>query len=226
MPDYQQILQTAFPDNTFGDTARAIREGIALGDDTINGIPLLNTPVGKDIRGLIRRAAVMHRIHQLCEIGDLPFEAEFTPMPIGSWHWLEIRSGLCRGYLVRTKDKYAFPDDTPNQQDKRHSNQIDLFDDPKIVPMPHANTVNTWLCYGANKKGATTHAIWGVPSGDEAETWLARRDILNVSRAAIHVPKETKRPKVDPRNAMKFRDEIQEAIEARQRDEAQFGDED
>lgn len=114
MTDYSEILDGAFPQGSYGNTIRALREGVALGDEVVKSVPFLDTPVGKDFRGLIRRAGVMFRFHQLCEAGDLPFTAEFSPMPIGSWHWLEIRSGQCRGFIVRTADRDSFPEDTPN----------------------------------------------------------------------------------------------------------------
>lgn len=225
MPDYHEILDGAFPEHSYGDTVRALREGVALGDDAVKSLPFLDTPVGKDFRGLIRRAGVMFRLHQLCEAGDLPFVAEFTPMPIGSWHWLEIRSGQCRGFLVRTPDRDAFPQDTPNQQDKRHSNQIEMFDDPKVVQLSTTKFYTAWLCYGATKNGALSHALWGLPSGAQAETWLARKDALNAVRTTVVRPEDAERPKLNPRDKMKFRDEVQEALEQQQKGDLESGKE-
>jgi hypothetical protein len=219
------VLDSAFPDRTYINTVRAIREGIAMGDDVVSGISFLGTPVGKDLRGLMRRAGVMFRLYELSEAGDLPFVAEFMPMPVGSWHWLELRSGQCHGYLVRTLDRDAFPDDTPNQQDMRHSNQDDLFDDPKIVKLPRLKIYTVWLCYGATKNGAPTHALWGMPSGREAGTWLARRDVLNAARAMVPTSEESKRPSVDPRQAMKLRDEVIQALEEEGKSDSEAGDE-
>lgn len=216
MTDFQEALRNSFPEHTYGAIVRALAEGVALGDDAVNSLPFMNTPVGKDFRGLIRRAAVMFRVHQLCQAGDLPFIAEFTPMSIGSWHWLEIRSGQCRGYLVRTADKTAFPQDTPNQQDKRHSNQTDLFDDPNVIQLPIPKIYTAWLCYGATKNGALTHALWGLPCGNRSETWLARTDVLNAVRTAVAKPADVKKPKVNPRDVMRFKDEVQQAIEDQQ----------
>ena len=207
MSDYSEILDAAFPAATYSNTIRAIREGVAAGDEAITGIPLLATPVGRDLRGLARRAGVMNRLHELCEAGDLPFVAEFLPMPIGSWHWLELRSGICHGYLIKTGERSEFPKDTPTQQDKRATNQADLFDDPKIVRLSEPNVLTAWLCYGATKNGATSHALWGVPSGSQAEIWLARRDILNAVRTSLPAAAQTK-PAVDPRSVIKLRDGV------------------
>lgn len=225
MPEYAEVLISAFPEHTYSSTIRAIREGVAMGDEAVNGIPHLGTPVGKDIRGLMRRAGVMFRLHELCAAGDLPFVAKFLPMPVGSWHWLEIRSGQCHGYLVRTADRDAFPKDTPNQQDKRHTNQDDLFDDPKVVKLPRPRIYTAWLCYGATKNGATTHALWGMPSGREAETWLARKDILNAVRTLVSTPEEAKKPAADPRKAMRLRDEVMEALNKQGKDDSEAGEE-
>jgi len=225
MPNYEDILNTAFPQHTYSNTIRALREGIAIGDDAVKGVPILDTPVGRDIRGLIRRAGVMSRLHELCQSGDLPFISEFSQMPIGSWHWLKLSSGECCGYLVRTPDKETFPADTPNQQDRRHSNQIELFEDPKVVPLSKAQYFSAWLCYGATRNGALTHALWGLPSGGEEENWLIRRDILNAVRATAPVTKNLEKPKVDPRQVMKLRDDVQKMIKDRDKAGREFGDE-
>ena len=227
MPDYHEVLNSAFPESTYNNTIRAIRGGIALGDEAVKVLPFLDTPVGKDFRGLMRRAAVMFRLHEFCKAGDLPFATEFSSMPIGSWHWLEIRSGQCHGYLVRTQDKVEFPKDTPNEQDKRHSNQADLFSDPKVVELPQAKIYTTWLCYGATKNGALTHALWGVPSGVSDETWLTRRDVLNfVLTSVVNPPESSKRPTVDPRQAMRLRDEIAHSLEQHEKRGVQSAEDD
>jgi hypothetical protein len=63
---------------------------VILADDLIAHTPFLATPVGKNLRGLMRRAGVMYRFHDLCELGDLPFQTSMVRMEKGSWHCLEI----------------------------------------------------------------------------------------------------------------------------------------
>lgn len=99
-----------------------------------------------------------------------------------------------------------------------------MFEDPKVVHLPAARFFTAWLCYGATKNGALSHALWGLPSGAEAETWLARRDALNSVRATVVSP-EVKRPQINPRDKMKFRDEVQEALERQQKGDAESGGE-
>ncbi|GBE43307.1 hypothetical protein BMS3Bbin10_01383 [bacterium BMS3Bbin10] len=213
MTDFDEALAFAFPEGTYSKTIQGIREGIAAGDDITQGIPSLANPVGKDIRGLIRRAAVMNRLHELCEAGDLPFVAEFLPMPIGGWHWLEIRSGIFHGYLVRTADRETFPEDTPNQQDKRLSNQPDFFASSKVVPISGVAKACAWLRYGSNKNGAITHALWGMPSSTESGVWLAQRDIMQAVRDTVIDPETTKQKVFDPKKKMKIRDQVLDALD-------------
>ena len=116
---FQLRLDTAFPYDTYANTLRALREGIAAGDDVIKGTPMFSSEVGEDMRGLIRRAGILMRFEEMCKAGDLPFKCALTPMPRGTWHWLDIYSGDCHGHIVRTEDPTKFPKDTPNRQDAR-----------------------------------------------------------------------------------------------------------
>jgi hypothetical protein len=143
---FHSRLQKAFPIETYANTLRALREGIASADDAIKGISMLDNPVGRDYRGLLRRAGIFHRIREMCRSGDLPFKAEFSPMPYGSWHWLDIWSGDVHSHIVRTEEPDAFPEDTPNRQDQRATNIRDLFEDDKVVSLQPLK-LYTWLCY-------------------------------------------------------------------------------
>lgn len=210
---FLERLEAAFPFDTYANTLRALREGIASADDAIKGIPLLNTPIGRDYRGLVRRAGIFHRFRDMCKAGDLPFSAEFSPMPRGSWHWLDIRSGDVHSHIVRTEEPDAFPEDTPNRQDQRALNMRDLFEDEKVVHLESLK-LYAWLCYKATPGGQLFHALWQAPSakvdGKEDE-WLARINILNVVVAKDS--EEDKKPaKVDPKTRMKLRDQAQEVI--------------
>jgi hypothetical protein len=71
----------------------------------------------------------------MCKAGDLPFKCSLSPIPRGTWHWLDIYSGDTNGHIVRTEDPTAFPEDTPNRQDARASNMPDLFEteDERII---------------------------------------------------------------------------------------------
>lgn len=212
MPSFQERLESAYPYETFANTLRALREGIASADDTITGIPMLASEVGDDYRGLMRRAGILHRFQEMCKAGDLPFKCALTPMPRGTWHWLDIWSGDVHGHIVRTEDPVAFPEDTPNRQDARASNMPDLFEteDQRVVRLTPPK-LYTWLCYRASPVGQVSHALWQAPSGNSDE-WLARINLLNVT-----VPKKTEdaaRPaKVDPKTKMKLRDDVQKLLD-------------
>ncbi len=41
MPTFKERLESAYPYETYANTLRALREGIASADDTISGIPML-----------------------------------------------------------------------------------------------------------------------------------------------------------------------------------------
>ncbi len=56
MMTFQERLENAYPSETYGNTLRALREGIASADDTIRGTPIFASKVGDNYRGLIRRA--------------------------------------------------------------------------------------------------------------------------------------------------------------------------
>jgi hypothetical protein len=209
--NFLELLEKAYPAETFANTLRGLREGIASADDAIKGIPFLDTPVGRDYRGLVRRAGIFHRFKDMCQAGDLPFRAEFSPMPRGTWHWLDIWSGDVHSHIVRTEEPDAFPVDTPNRQDQRALNMRDLFEDERVVRLETVK-LYVWLCYRATPNGALAHALWQAPSakveGKEDE-WLARINMLNTV-----VPKksdDSQRPgKVDPKTRMKLRDQVEE----------------
>ena len=59
IPAIQDRLRAAFPPATDALAVRAIREGVLLADDLIKSASILNTLIGRDYRGLIRRAGVM-----------------------------------------------------------------------------------------------------------------------------------------------------------------------
>ena len=102
-------LAQAFPATTDAEVERAVFEGILLADDLVLNTPILKTLIGRDLRGHIRRAGVMFRIHDLCERGDLPFGTSIGKMPYGNWHHLEIRSGRFRAHVCRTHSAFEFP---------------------------------------------------------------------------------------------------------------------
>jgi hypothetical protein len=212
MTTFQQRLEGAFPSETFANTLRALREGIASADDTIKGIPMLANDVGEDYRGLIRRAGILHRFAEMCKAGDLPFNCSLSAMPRGTWHWLDIYSGDAHGHIVRTEEPAAFPEDTPNRQDARTSNMLDLFEteDERIVRLSPPK-LYTWLCYRASPVGQLSHALWQAPSAN-ANEWLARINLM-----IAPVPKKSDDPKlpggVDPKTKMKLRDDVRQLID-------------
>jgi hypothetical protein len=204
-------LQLAYPPETYANTLRAVREGIASADDAIKGVRMLDNPIGRDYRGLIRRAGIFHRFYDMCKAGDLPFAAEFSPMPRGAWHWLDIWSGDVHSHIVRTEEPDAFPVDTPNRQDQRATNMRDLFESERVVSLTPIK-LYVWLCYKATPNGALAHALWQAPSakidGKEDE-WLARANLLNTS--VVRKSEDLTHPaKVDPKTLMELKHDAEE----------------
>lgn len=217
--NYLKRLQKAFPPGTYANTLRALNEGIASADDAVKGIPLLDTPVGRDYRGLIRRAGVIFRFEEMCKAGDLPFKTVVSPMPRGTWHWLEILSADVVAHIVRTEEPDAFPLDTPNRQDQRDRNQRDLFEDKKVVRLESLK-LYAWLCFRALPNGVLAHACWGMPSAKQdgkADEWLARINLMNAVVPKIS-DEETRPAKVHPRTRMKLREQAQGAIKKKPQD--------
>ena len=209
----QQRLRSAFPEKSDPLTSRAVREGILLADDLIDTNEILKTLIGKDLRGHVRRAGVMMKLHDFCASGDLPFGAEFKRMPIGSWHFLELKSGAVTAHVHKTESAGAFPKDTPTRQLERVTNQPDLFADENVVPFSQImgeGPFNAWLTFGAGEGGKCGHITWRVPASDD-DDWLASIDVLQSAAKSIATPPSEKTP--SPKEKMRFKDHVEAAIE-------------
>lgn len=207
----QQRLDTAFPASADEQVIRGVGEGLLLADQIMESEPILKTAVGRDLRGHIRRAGILFRIHDLCINGDLPFEAKMVRMPRGSWHWVDIKSDSFTAQICRTDGPGAFPEDTLTRQDSRMVNQLDMFD-TNIVPFPalesEIKVKCAWLTYGASPKGKLNHLCWAMPSADSGD-WLAHTDIMK--RAAI-TEIQSARVESTKKSNLRFREHIEDAL--------------
>ncbi len=208
-----QRLRAAFPPSADTLLVRAINEGLGIADDTISGLPFLQNKAGMDARGFVRRAGVLSMIHEYAMRGDLPFDAEFEKQPFGNWHWLNMSAAGVLGHIVKTDGAACFPKDGTARQDKRISNQGDLFDQPKLVDfedlLPPEADIYAWLSYGCDKFGNITHAIWGVPAADE-NVYLASANILE--SAMLQGDIEPAEKTVAPSFGMSFTEQVEEAL--------------
>lgn len=210
----QQRLEAAFPASTDTGIVRAVGEGILLADDLIANTPLLKTLIGKDLKGHIRRAGVMFRIHGMCATGDLPFSADMIKMPYGNWHFLEIRSSRYKAHVCRTVGAHEFPVETLSRQDARLANQGDLFSE-KVVSLDEIAgrlpELYAWLTFGAGRDGSLSHLCWAMPPADEGE-WLAHVDVIE--RVAAKETKEREKPAAAPAPIIKlrFREHVEESL--------------
>ncbi|MBD3732563.1 MAG: hypothetical protein IE934_07605 [Sphingopyxis sp.] len=223
MPSFQEQLDEAFPPDADAALARCVAQAIMLAGDVMANEPFLNSLIGNDIRGHIRRAAVLFNVHQSCRAGDLPFDAEMTRMPLGGGHWVELRSGVYRAHICRTDGPVAFPEETPTRQDQRLSNQLDMFEpDPVVVPFraPSETEMYAWLTFGAEGRDLT-HLCWGMPEAGR-NSWLARTNVLNRLGPAFEFPVEAPEAAA-PSVVLRFREHIEE--ELRRDDEGSGADE-
>ncbi|MGY3620888.1 hypothetical protein [Bradyrhizobium sp. USDA 10063] len=213
MDEFQRRLEAAFNPGTDGETIRGVSEGILLGDDLIENTPILRHAAGRDLRGLIRRAGIIFRLHDLCERGDLPFSAEILPMPHGNWHWLEVRSDNFKAHICRSDGPYDFPEETLSRQDSRLVNQPDLFAQ-NVVPISEVvdkvPELYAWLTYSAERGGSLRHLCWAMPPADGG-SWLAHIDVLRRSEqsAVDEAPPAEEPTKIIK---LKFRDHIEEVL--------------
>jgi hypothetical protein len=213
MDEFQERLEAAFKHSADGETIRGVSEGILLGDDLIENTPILRHAGGRDLRGHIRRAGIMFRLHDLCERGDLPFAAKIMPMPHGSWHWLEMRSDNFKAHICRSDGPYDFPEETLSRQDSRLVNQTDLFAE-NVVPIREVigkiPELYAWLTYSAEKAGVLKHLCWAMPPADSG-SWLAHINVLkrDEQSAVDDAPPVEEPTKIIK---LKFRDHIEEVL--------------
>jgi hypothetical protein len=221
--DYlQERLDAAFPSSADAQLVRAVQQGILLSDAVIENERWLRGLLGRDVRGYLRRAGVLSRVHAACEAGDLPFEATIAAMPRGPFHWVEITSAEYKAHICRTESAGAFPEDTPTRQDERLTNQRSLFDN--VVPLKEAaeaaGTLFAWLTFGIPDGGKLGHLCWAMPSSD-GKAWLAQSNVL-YRLAAAHIEIEPEPPA--ERAKIIFRDQIAEALKASEEDAAEDGE--
>ena len=210
----QERLDQAFPSSTDAQLVRAVQQGILLADGVVeNELWLKGSALTKDVRGYLRRAGILSRVHAACEAGDLPFGATISAMPRGPFHWVELTAGGFKAHVCRTESAGAFPDDTPTRQDERLTNERSLFDEV-VVPLKEvaeaADELFAWLTFGIPDGGQLGHLCWAMPSA-EGDAWLAHTNVLyRLAMAQVQVEPETP----PERATIKFRDEIAESLEA------------
>jgi hypothetical protein len=209
--DLQELLDAAFPASTDEQVLRAVGQGILLADGVIESEGWLHGLIGRDVRGYLRRAGILSRVHDACKEGDLPFLATMERMPRGPFHWVELNSGRFKAHVCRTESAGTFPDDTPTRQDERFVNQLSLFAE-NVVPLREvaetAQELFAWLTFGVHDDNHLGHLCWAMPAAD-GESWLAHTNVLyRLARSQIAVE-----PEVPPeRVKLKFKDQIEEAL--------------
>lgn len=214
--DLFEELATAFPADCDAEVERAITEGVMLADDLIKNTPILKTLIGRDLRGHLRRAGVMFRVHNLSETGLLPFETTISKMPYGNWHWLEIKSGRYRAHICRTLGPMEFPVDAVSRQEAQLLNQPDLFKDGKVVPITElarkAKQLYAWLTFGVSRAGVVEHLCWAMPPAGEGD-YLAHIDIRERRKSEEAKPVDSEISSPAPTTIkLRFKEHIEEVL--------------
>jgi len=213
--EYRNLLVSAYPESDWPTLVRGVREAITIADGVRRSTPFLMTLVGKDLRGLLRRACLMWRIQSLCKSKELPFDAQEITNTYATSHLLSIKSNKLELHIVRTDEPEAFPVEALIRQDKRAINEPDLFRDGKLIPLHEAlesvPRLYGWLMWGATARGDLTHFALGMPE-PENDKWLTYVDVLThvVASEARTSATETEvaSSKPNPALMLKFRDEI------------------
>jgi hypothetical protein len=217
--EFRKLLVDACPESSWATLTRGAGEGIEIADKVRRSTPFLATLVGNDQRGMLRRAAIMWRIHMLCKSKELPFEAAeiVNPYTNGTSHLISVRSGKLELHIVRTDEPEAFPLEALLRKDNRTSNQADFFRDGKLLPIHVAiesmPQIYGWIMWGATKTGELTHFAIGLPEPDR-DMWLTYIDVLahvRATEAKVPGPIE-KSSKPNPAMLLKFREEIARSI--------------
>ncbi|KXV23599.1 hypothetical protein AD936_22145 [Gluconobacter japonicus] len=206
---FREEFHEAFPASADAGLFRCVSQALVMASELMEHESFLNSLIGNDIRGHIRRAAVLFNVHSACKAGDLPFFAEMGKMPLGGGHWVELTSGNFRAHIYRTDGPEIFPADTPTKQNSRLSNQFNLSfdDDSKVISIPSLRkTYEAWLTFGANGR-ELSHLCWGMPEA-KRNTWLDR---INIIRRLGTAPAEQE---AKPTNAvrLRFKEHIEEAL--------------
>jgi hypothetical protein len=217
--EYRNLLVDAVPETSWSILTRGAGEAIKIADKVRRSTPFLSTVIGSDMRGHLRRAALMWRYEMLCRSQELPFAANEiqNPNTNGPSHLLQIRSKQFELHIVRTEADGEFPVDALIRQDGRASNDADLFRDGKLVPLHEAilgvPRLYAWIMWGATGDGELTHFALGMPANDE-DKWLTYVDVLKHVRAAEAAaptaPEKSTKP--NPALLLKFREEIAQSL--------------
>lgn len=212
---FQELLDEAYPETSDADVIRGVSQGIMLADNTLENHSFLKSVVGQDLRGHIRRAGILYRLHEMASAGDLPFDATMNRMLRGNWHWVELKSKGITAHLCRTDAAELFPKDTPTRQDDRLTNQPDFFEDnSSVIPI---SGYTAWLSFGVGDSGSLSHLCWGMPK-DSEDVWLARTNIISRAKENETVVKfERPTPDLD----LKFRDHVEESLKGKDEDEGE-----
>lgn len=218
VPGFQDQLITAFPEGTWNNIVRGIKNGIILADSIINSTPFLGSAPGYDIRGLIRRVGVLYKIKEMCSAGDLPFSGGEERMPVGHWHWLTIKSQNITAHVVRTESPRALPSDNSSRQPECLKNEYDLFEHgriPTVDEMDLKQERYAVIVYGLDSGDKLAYVALGMPNY-ERTGWLAyknilRRDEIKVEEAPV-VPRTP-----DISTSLTFNAEVQRMLEDRDR---------
>jgi len=210
--EIQEYLLRAFPEHTRQNTVKAVKEGLFLFKDTVDANPVFKNPARINLLGQLQRICIIERIEHSCKVGNLPFTTKSVKMKKGPFSWSEIYSSNICAHLVRTSSANAFPSNSPNRQDKRVTNQLELpFEDNNNISNAHLPTIMplyAYLTFGTTED-ELSHLCWGIPSANTAE-WLGYLDITKYDIDLDSKKSSSNLAKV----SMQFKESIKAALKA------------
>jgi hypothetical protein len=193
----------------------SLRLGVRCADQLIDATPMLRSKFGLDLRGHIRRIGILYQFAEQARIRELPFQAEVTKMPIGSWHWLDIYSDRMIAHVVRTDSVDGLPAETRNRLPQCARNEYDLFEHGRIPPIDEMLAEEQLryavLTFGLTREGELTHAALGMQSRDNSG-WLAFVDLLRRSKPMTDEAPVPPFSPPDPTTEIKFREHVERRL--------------
>jgi hypothetical protein len=215
VPEFQNRLMLTFPPVTHDALVQALCSGIRKAETHIKDTPQFAGEVGLDLRGHLRRVFVLHEFQEASRLKRLPYEALPSKMPIGSWHWVNVRSGGMIAHVVRTETPDGFPDRTTNRQALSVTNQYDLLKDGSIPPVELIVTRAgyAYLTFGVDHAGTVTHISLGMPSSDNSH-WLAFARLMRRSKPEPLIVQPPAPPTPPVASGLKFVPEVAQALDA------------
>lgn len=174
-PLAKDFLEEAFPRPIRSQLMAALGRGYSIVQAYCEETPWLNWPVGDDLRGQLRRAAVDFEFSRLVEMRRIPLTCHVSPNALGNCHHLELLGPECVLTISQVDSPRAVPRRAVFRNNLSLSNQIRLpgFQAGSSI---EARRHYCLLTHGSCD-GRLSFARLGVPQ-PEVGGWIYQVDLL------------------------------------------------